>query len=255
MFKKFLSVVLATSLVILMFSFNISAANTSIEVDPGLDAGGDIWEVVACIHEAPENIHNDEAYGIGWTKNGDIIKLVQPIDFGTGLASLKVMMASMSEPDPNSKLIFKAGETIIGEALTVNSNSWTEYVEVIATLTPAAASLKGPQVITVEWVLPDADNVAAPGRNLGIMTFEVKSDSGAAATVAPVSTVASTAAASTAATAKKATTAAVVATLKPTATSVVTPAKSSNLGLVLAIVGGVLVIGAGAAFILIKKKS
>lgn len=260
--KRILAIAITATLVVFMFCFNISAANKTIEVDPGADLGGDIWTVVTCEHPSPEDIKNDGTYGIGWTKNGDIIKLTEPIDFGDGLVSLKVMMASVADPDANSKLVFKAGNTVFAEVMTINTGDWLTYQETSAVLKDA---VKGKQEVTIEWVLPDGDNGSAPGRNLGLMKFEVNGASSAATSAAATTSVASSSAspsaASSSASATKAATAS--ATAKASATSSKPAAsnsdsgtkdKSSNVGLYVGIAAGVIVVGAIVAFIVIKNK-
>jgi len=244
MIKRFLSVALATTLVVLMFTFNISAAGTSIvSIDPSVDIDGDVFTVI-CTHAAPENMHTEGgASGIGWTKTGDIANFTVPVDFGDGLVSLKVNIAAPNALT-DAKLIVKAGTTVIAEVVPVVTTAWEEYVEVTATLKD---SIKGSQTVSIEWV--------NGGFNVWNMDFEVKTVAGAvstaASTNAPAKTSVATSAVST--TAKT-----VVATTKPsTASATTAPAKTdkkSSAGLIIAIVAGVVVVAGGAAYIIIKKK-
>lgn len=246
--KKRSLAILVIAVMVGMLSFNVSAAATeTIVVSPaeGLDV---TWSIVKCDHVPAEALHVYSTLGIGWTKGGDIVKLVDQIDFGKGLVSLKVVTTCAEIVPDGSKCVIKAGDVIIAEIIPVKTASWDDTIELTATL---KEPITGKQNVTVEFV-----GVMLPV--FGDMTFEVTPNTIVASNAATASTTSAltTSAVSNAPTSLTSSTPTKTATLpKASPTAVKIESNSKNYtGVIVGIVCVVLALGGATAFILLKKK-
>jgi len=234
---------------VLMFCLDSYAADTStITIDPGADTGGDVWKVVTCNHIEPENIRNDGVLQIGWGKTGDIIKLVEPVDFGKGLVSLKAMITYANPLPEDSKIIVKVGDKIIAELTPIVTSAWNDQAEISGVL---KEPISGKQIVTFEWLNNSA--------GLGAITFEVTPD-----IIVIVATSAATNAATNSATsvptttASKATLGTPVVTISssraPSTTQIPIIKAQNNTNVIIGIVSIVLIFGGAITTFIIHKK-
>lgn len=260
--KKRISAIFVTIAIILCFiNQSLYAAETKeIFISPASEVEGVVWDIVTCEHSAPENIHNDGTLQIGWGKDGDIIKLVDEVDFGKGLVSAKAMITYAGTVPEGAKMVAKAGDTIIAEFVPVSTASWADPAEIKGTL---KEPVKGKQVVTFEWV----DNSCG----FGDITFVVTPDTTAPGnqnTTNPQATAnsSSPAVSGTSSSASASAKTSAVNSLSTNNTSS-TPKVSStinnndtksknNTNLIVGICAGVLILGGGitAVIIYIKKK-
>jgi len=246
--KRLSAILISISIIVGMLSLNITAADTQkIFISPASDTLGVFWDIVTCEHQEPKKIKNDGVLQIGWCYDGDIIKLVDEIDFGKGLVSLKVMITHFDPVPEAGKIIVKAGDVIIAELVPLLTTSWADPLEVTGVL---KEPIKGKQVVTFEWVNNSA--------GLGDITFEVTPDLTAATNSA---TTTSTTAQLANPTATKGPTIFTAAThalssssKSPIATEKNTNKSKNNTGLIVGSIAVIIVLGGAIATLFIIKK-